>query len=219
MPIKQPNESPHDYFCYKMKYTLNCQAICNHKGHFVDVEIKWPGSVHDARVFANSNINKMMQYKQIPMVMEELLPGEDKVPPLLLADPAYPLLPNVMKEYSSCTKNEEVIFNEMLRSARNQIECAFGRLKARWRILMRPMDIKLEDIPNAVHTCFVLHNYCEMRSTNNSLGDEIVQQQIQWEQQHQNCQHHLNADQLYSYNSAQGTYIRQIITSYIKEYM
>ena len=26
IPIKQPHENPHDYFCYKMKYTLNCQV-------------------------------------------------------------------------------------------------------------------------------------------------------------------------------------------------
>jgi len=54
IPIKRPTENAQDYFSYKMKYTLNCQAICNHHGHFIDVDIKWPGSVHDARVFANS---------------------------------------------------------------------------------------------------------------------------------------------------------------------
>ena len=50
IPIKWPTENPHDYFCYKMEFTLNCQAICDHKGRFLNVEIKWPGSVHDARV-------------------------------------------------------------------------------------------------------------------------------------------------------------------------
>jgi len=49
----------------------------------------------------------------------------------------------------------------MLRSARNQIECAFGRLKARWRILTRPMDIAMESLPNVIFACFVLHNFCE----------------------------------------------------------
>jgi hypothetical protein len=47
--------------------------------------------------FANSDINKMFQNKQIPMVLKELLPGDDKVPPVILGDPAYPLLPNVMR--------------------------------------------------------------------------------------------------------------------------
>ena len=61
--IRQPTENPQDYFCYKMKYSLNCQGICDHKGCFLNVEIKWPGSVHDARVFANSDVNHMFQKK------------------------------------------------------------------------------------------------------------------------------------------------------------
>ena len=161
----------------------------------------------------------MFQKKLIPMVMKELLPGEDEVPPVILADSAHPLLPNVMKEHACCTKNEEVIFNEMLRSARNQIECAFGHLKARWRILTRPMDIKLDDLPNVIYACLILHNYCEIRSNDNCINDDIVQDQIQLEQHMQKCHHHSVADQLYSYNSAHGTYVRNIITSYLKEYM
>ena len=48
----------------------------------------------------------------------------------------------------------------MLRSARNQIECAFGRRKARCAILNRKVDLKLENLPNliyAYHICLVLH--------------------------------------------------------------
>ena len=46
-------------------------------------------------------------------------------------------------------------------SARNPIECAFGRLKARWRFLTRKIDRKLEEIPTVIYAYFVLHNYCE----------------------------------------------------------
>ena len=30
IPILSPNENTHDYFCYKMKYTLNVQALCDY---------------------------------------------------------------------------------------------------------------------------------------------------------------------------------------------
>ena len=46
------------------------------------------------------------------------------VPNYLIGDPAYPLIPCCMKEYTCCKNNERVIFNAMLRSARNPIECA-----------------------------------------------------------------------------------------------
>ena len=42
------------------------------------------------------------------------------------------------------------------------IECAFGRLKARFGCLNRNMDINLKDLPNVIYACFVLHNFCEM---------------------------------------------------------
>ena len=124
IPIKQPTENAHDFFSYKMKYTINVQGVCDCRGVFIDVDVRWPGSLHDARVFSQSRINKMLREENLPMMYKRLLPGDDKVPVCLLGDPTYPLLPYCMKEYSSPRDNAEVIFNNMLRSARNTIERA-----------------------------------------------------------------------------------------------
>jgi len=115
--------------------------VCDWRGLFVDVEVKWPGNVHDGRVFANSRINRLLKEEKLPMLYKEILPGHDKVPVTLLGDPAYPLLPYCMMEYPHARTNEEVIFNNMLRSARNPIECAYERLKARWQILNKRIDM------------------------------------------------------------------------------
>lgn len=213
--ILQPSDNPHDYFCYKMKYSLNCQAICDEKGIFVDVEVRWPGSVHDARVYANCNINKKFVSKEIASVKQELVPGYAPVPPFLLGDPAYPLLPNVMKEHSKCTNDKETTFNNRLRSARNQIECAFGRLKARWRILNRTLDVDLEFASTLIYSCFVLHNFCEINNV--EIYHEAVVHQIDQERRTQCCQHHDKIDKLYSYNSSHGKRIRDALTEYIYE--
>ena len=50
----------------------------------------------------------------------------------------------------------------MLRSERNTIECAFGRLKARWAILTRKIDLKLESVPILIYAYFDLRNFCEL---------------------------------------------------------
>ena len=68
-------------------------VICDYRGIFIDVEIMWPGSVHDARVYANSQLNKHFTEKTLPMTYRSLLPCTDRIPPLILGDPAYPLLP------------------------------------------------------------------------------------------------------------------------------
>ena len=152
--IKQPNENPHNYFCYKMKYSLNLQAICDEKELFTDVDISWPCSLLDTRVFVKGGVNKKFQEKLLPGVYRELTPGHFPVPPVLLGDPAYPLLLNLMTEYTHCSSDVQVVFHQMLRSARNQIECAYGRLRARWRILDQPMDVKIDQMPVVVFAYF-----------------------------------------------------------------
>ena len=213
IPIKKPMENPHDYFCYKMKYSLNCQAICNEKGIFTNVEVCWPGSVHDARIYANCSVNKAFIEKRLPRNLKEIVPGHALVPPVLLGDPVYPLLPNVMKEYSSNCNRQEIAFNNRLRSARNQIECAFGRLKARWRILGRCLDVDLDFAPTLIYSCFVLHNYCEI--SNAEICRDDVQRLITIEKQTQCCEHHEKMDQLFSYSTGRGKQIREALKEYV----
>ena len=161
IPIKCPNENSQDYYCYKQFYSLNVLAVCDYRGMFMDVECKWPGSVHESKLFANSAINMSMRNGTLPTTFQTVIQGCEKIPNYLIGDPAYPLTPFCMKEYDHCKCNEQVIFNNLLRSARNPIECTFGRLKARWAILSRKMDLKLESIPVVIYVCFVLRNYCE----------------------------------------------------------
>ena len=211
IPIKQPSENAHDFYSYKLCYSINCQAVCDFSGKFINVEVRWPGSVHDARVFANCDIQKGFANGKLKMFYKELLPGEECVPQILIGDPAYPLLPYVMKEFDHCKSNEEVIFNQLLRGARNQIECAFGQLKARWRILTRPIDIPVKDIPNLAFACFVLHNFCKNEKV--EVDSCVVEQIIQEER----C--NIKADKLNSYTTPMGSKVRNVICNYFKEYL
>lgn len=42
------------------------------------------------------------------------------------------------------------------------VEIAFGRLKGRWRILLKRLDMKTQNVPLAVGACCTLHNICEI---------------------------------------------------------
>ena len=214
IPIKRPVRNSQDYFNYKQFFSLNIQAVCDANGQFINVECKWPGSVHDAKVFANSDINMKLNTAQLPLTFNTVLPGFEAVPNYLIGDPAYPLTPFCMKEFQTCANNEEVLFNTLLRSARNQIECAFGRLKARWRFLTRVVDIRLEMVPTVAHSCFILHNYCE-RNGNRIDEDEIQAQVLRHQIEERRAPN--TPDPVYSSNNGEGEYVRSILKDYVKQ--
>ena len=172
IPIVAPSENSHDFYCYKQYYSLNVQGVCDYKGYFMDVECMWPGCVHDAKVFANSCTNHLIRNDKLPKIYQTIGKNNIKIPCYLIGDPAYPLVPHCMKEYASCKTNEEVIFNSMLRSARNPKECPYGRLKARWQILTKKIDFKVTKIPQIIHACFILHNFWERKNV--FVDDEQV---------------------------------------------
>jgi len=110
-----------------------------------------------------------------------------------------------MKEYEACTSNEQVILNDMLCSARNQIECGFGRLKARWSILTAKMDFKLEALSTIIYACFVLHNYCEKHNVN--IDEDLVITQIEFMKENEvQCKN--IPDPVYSCDVGEGIVVR-----------
>ena len=159
-----PLEDGHrDFINRKCYASYNCQAICDDRYIFRDVCVKHPGSNHDAAVFRDSTLFQKLD--TLP-TNHRVLNGVS-IPLHIVADPAYPMLPNVIKSYSGKSSTLEPAlqsFNVYHASARNCIEVAFGRLKSRWRRLLKKMDMSVQTAPVYIVACFVLHNICE-RST------------------------------------------------------
>ena len=150
----------------------------------MDVVIKWPGSVHDARIFSNSNINRKFRENESFKCQKQIVDDEMPVPVCILGDPAYPLLPFLMKEFPGGGNSvQQQYFGWRLSSARMVIECAFGRLKGRFGILKREMDINTEDLPYVIYACFVLHNYCEEEKQ--VVAEEEISKAMECEKQFQ----------------------------------
>ena len=178
----------------------------------MDVDCRWPGSCHDTKVYANSSITRNMQQKKIHIISKEIIPGKGKIPIYLVGDPAYPLTSFCIKEHESCKSNAQTGFNSMLREARNPIECAYGRLKARWGILNKTIDFKLESIPEIILTCFALHNFCERNKQ--SIDEDLLESQQMFQRNGQTCQEH-HPDKINSGNTMEGIHVRTLLPEYI----
>ena len=62
----------------------------------------WPGSVDDAKVFANSTINTELRNAILSQTFQKPTQKVEKIPKYLVGDPAYPLVPSCTKEYEHC---------------------------------------------------------------------------------------------------------------------
>ena len=90
--ILAPNKNHTDYVNRKGFHSVLVQAVVDCNYIFRDVVIGWPGSVHDARVFSNSAIfAKGRDNCLFPDDLSREICGAE-MPPVILADPAYPLL-------------------------------------------------------------------------------------------------------------------------------
>ena len=48
IPIQAPQECPKDYYNCKGHHSILLQGLVDHRYYFMDINVGWPGSVHDA---------------------------------------------------------------------------------------------------------------------------------------------------------------------------
>ena len=88
--MKPPVLNHTDYYNRKDWYSIVLQGVVDHEYMFRDVYVDWPGSMHDACVFANSQVFTLANEGKI-LNGESVKIDDIDVPVFLVADSAYPL--------------------------------------------------------------------------------------------------------------------------------
>ena len=209
--IQAPNcLSKTDYFSRTKRYTVNTQCIVGANLIFYSVATGYPGSCHDARVWAESRIGKFSVSGALKFP-EEII-DQVKVKPLLLGDSAYPLSVNLLKPYPflNALTPEEKKFNVILSGARVTVERGIGILKARWRILLKRLDATIENVSDVIITCVVLHNFCQFENDEFSDDDGILDELIRRERRAKNMRRQHGGT-----TCAAGNHLRDVIKRHV----
>ena len=163
IPMKCPRggqESAKEYHNFKNFFSLVIMAMVDAKKRFIWASAGFPGNSHDAIIFQSTKIFKQLSENNLIPEVSKNQEGT-KIYPMILGDSAFPFSTWLMKPYSNAVlTSQQRYFNYRLSRARMVVECAFGQLKGRWRILGRKNESHQDTIKTMSLACIVLHNLC-----------------------------------------------------------
>ena len=118
-----PDKHAQQFWCRKQCYSLNVQVVGNDR-YFYDIDVRWPGSTHDARVWNRSQVKTYIEQQRRFLVA---------------ADSGYPISEVVIKPYSTAEAGQDRrkrTFNRRLSGLRTVMsENLYGVWKRRFPIL------------------------------------------------------------------------------------
>lgn len=141
-------------------FSINVQIVSGPRCEILDIVARWPGSVHDSRIFSNSYVNIMYEQKK--------LPGH------LLGDGGYPLLEYLFTPVRNPQNRKEERYNKAQITTRNTVERLNGIYKRRFSCLSKKLATKLNTTLLIISACAVLHNIAICRLEELPYTDEVL---------------------------------------------
>lgn len=175
--IKCPEKSGSMFYNYKHFFSMVLQGLVDAHYRFIVVDVGGCGKQNDGKTFESSDLFRLMQTNTLDIPHPACLPGTNvKAPYVFVGDDAYPLMANLLKPY---VKNElsfdEEMFNKRLSRMRKSVECAFGILFAKWRLLSTIIETKIVTTEHIIKCICLLHNIIiDLEGMQHHLNEAVV---------------------------------------------
>ncbi|KAK0131222.1 putative nuclease HARBI1 [Merluccius polli] len=147
IPITAPAENEADYVNRKSFHSINVQ-ICDAAYIVTNVEAKWPGSVHDSRIYRECRLSNRF--------------ARGEFDGYLLGDRGYPCQPSLLTPYPDPEPGPQQRFNVAHCRTRARVEMTLGILKS-WFQCLQKLRVTPERACDIIVACVVLHNIAIIR--------------------------------------------------------
>ncbi|XP_049441439.1 putative nuclease HARBI1 [Epinephelus fuscoguttatus] len=145
-------QAPHirewEYVNRKGRHSINVQLVGNADLVITNCVMRWPGSVHDARILRESHLYQKLQ---------QTAPDG-----ILLGDSGYPLLPWLMTPFATITNDSQQRYNNVHATTRGTIERLNKVIKRRFACL-NYLRVEPQKACHIICACIVLHNLAQTR--------------------------------------------------------
>uniref|UniRef100_A0A3P9HEC7 Putative nuclease HARBI1 n=1 Tax=Oryzias latipes TaxID=8090 RepID=A0A3P9HEC7_ORYLA len=147
--IQAPHERDWECINRKGRRSINIQLVGDADLIITNCVVKWPGSVHDARILRESALYRELQ--------------TNRPDGIILGDSAYPLLPWLITPFLAASTPAQARFNTAHCKTRCAIERLNGVLKRRFACL-NYLLLEPQGACNIILACIVLHNIATRRN-------------------------------------------------------
>ena len=160
--------------------SLMVQALVDAEGRFLDVSAGWPSTMKPESILHQSKLYLgVEESKELLQGPSYKLSDGNLIPQYILGDSCFPLLPWLLTPYNRANEEDsfsslERAFNSAHNKAMGLANAAFGRLRARWKLLSEQWKEEcIEYLPFVIVTGCLLHNFlikCSEPMADEDLG-------------------------------------------------
>lgn len=176
-----PNNAGSLFFNYKKYFSIVLMAVVDADYCFITIDVGAYGKDSDSTIFKECPFGKKLYSEQLNLPAPTCLPNTNNSPQpyVIIGDEAFGLHRNLLRPYpGEGLTLKRKIFNYHLSRARRYVECAFGILANKWRVLHSAILVEPNFADDVVKACCILHNYVRRRdgykfedSLSNNLED------------------------------------------------